>query len=262
MDTAQRGIIQMGEKEFAEAAFYRMKSALGVDSVSEIARILDIPKSTVFNWVNRGTIPFEGCLATAQKKGVSLDWLFLGREQSTDSTRLEALEAENAQLRAENQRLRRETAETGRPRIEAKPELWGYLEAIAEHGPIKTAELAQMLGEAEGKVGERCLMLFRRGTIFHSQEGWMVVEGAILRADREEEVETALSMAMREMEERIVPRARKLNGIVVMADVSVAGDMPGSMIMSTIHEAVARLENENGTAMRLVIGVAPLLEND
>lgn len=70
-------------KKFVEAIVDRMKKVIGVTRDKELADYLGGSKSGPAVWKVRGTIPFEECIALAQKHGVSLDWLILGRGDDT-----------------------------------------------------------------------------------------------------------------------------------------------------------------------------------
>lgn len=57
----------------------RSKIAIGVKSDSDLARWLDVAQSVVAGYKRRNTVPLEQCIKIAEKTGVSLDWLILGR---------------------------------------------------------------------------------------------------------------------------------------------------------------------------------------
>ena len=58
----------------------RAKSALSVLSDKDFAEQLGISASTVVGYKQRGVVPLEQCIKIAEKTGVSLDWLILGKE--------------------------------------------------------------------------------------------------------------------------------------------------------------------------------------
>ena len=49
-------------------------------SDAELARVLDIPASTVANWNKRGSVPVAVCTQAAAHNNLSLDWLVFGKE--------------------------------------------------------------------------------------------------------------------------------------------------------------------------------------
>ena len=72
----------MGSKPSFDGNLSRLKDSLGVESDADLARLLDIPASTVANWKSRGTVPLAVCVQAATERGVSLDWLILGKEKA------------------------------------------------------------------------------------------------------------------------------------------------------------------------------------
>jgi len=65
----------------AEQIINRMKSTLKVTMDKDIAAHFDIKQASVHNWRKRGTLPFEQCVQLALEKGISLDWLIIGRNE-------------------------------------------------------------------------------------------------------------------------------------------------------------------------------------
>nr|WP_158608539.1 helix-turn-helix domain-containing protein [Stagnimonas aquatica] len=57
----------------------RLQVVLGVSSDSALARPLGVGVSTPASWRNRNSIPFDECMQVALERGVSLDYLILGR---------------------------------------------------------------------------------------------------------------------------------------------------------------------------------------
>src|SRR5680860_432708 len=66
----------------AEQMIDRMKSVLKVTMDKDIATHFDIKQASVHNWRKRGTVPFEQCVQLALEKGISLDWLIIGRNEN------------------------------------------------------------------------------------------------------------------------------------------------------------------------------------
>jgi hypothetical protein len=58
----------------------RMKEVTGVSKDVELAEVIGASRSQPAVWKIRERVPFAECMALAQKHGVSLDWLLLGRE--------------------------------------------------------------------------------------------------------------------------------------------------------------------------------------
>lgn len=57
----------------------RMKKVLGVTKDKDLAAAFGGSRSTPAAWKVRGSIPFTECVVLAETKGISLDWLILGR---------------------------------------------------------------------------------------------------------------------------------------------------------------------------------------
>ena len=84
----------MGGKPSFYGNLSRLKDSLGVESDADLARLLDIPASTVANWKSRGAVPLAVCVQAATENGVSLDWLILGKENAVFDPDAAALAAE------------------------------------------------------------------------------------------------------------------------------------------------------------------------
>lgn len=56
-----------------------MKTVVGVQMDKALSEALGVSKSFVSVIKNRGTIPYEECVALALERHISLDWLILGR---------------------------------------------------------------------------------------------------------------------------------------------------------------------------------------
>ena len=63
-------------------------------SDAELARVLDIPASTVANWNKRGSVPVAVCTQAAAHNNLSLDWLVFGKESVAFDLDAAALAAE------------------------------------------------------------------------------------------------------------------------------------------------------------------------
>ncbi|MDK4680780.1 helix-turn-helix domain-containing protein [Kingella negevensis] len=57
----------------------RAKIAVNVKSHADLARFLAVTPSAIFGYEKRDTLPLEQCIKIAEKTGVSLDWLILGK---------------------------------------------------------------------------------------------------------------------------------------------------------------------------------------
>ena len=64
----------------------RAKLALGVDSDAELSRALGISTSAVVGYHKRDSVPLEQCIKIADKTGVDLNWLILGKGTAPDGT--------------------------------------------------------------------------------------------------------------------------------------------------------------------------------
>lgn len=56
----------------------RLQLVFGAKDDTELSRLMGQKRSTVGNWRNRGSIPYTDCVAVAEEKGISLDWLLTG----------------------------------------------------------------------------------------------------------------------------------------------------------------------------------------
>lgn len=67
------------KKVLIQAIVDRMKEVLGVSKDVELAEAIGVSRSQVAVWKIRERLPLAECLAIAEQKGISLDWLVLGR---------------------------------------------------------------------------------------------------------------------------------------------------------------------------------------
>ena len=63
----------------ATDTIHRLQGVLGLNSVRDLSQKLDIPQTTIRNWIHRDSIPYGLCADIAAQHGVSLDWLILGK---------------------------------------------------------------------------------------------------------------------------------------------------------------------------------------
>jgi hypothetical protein len=92
-----------------EAVLARVASVAGVTRDIDVARILGVRKQALPTWRQRGTVPYDRLMVFAQERGVSLDYLLLGRrpegiDTSVFAKVLTALMAENSEQRMLNAR--------------------------------------------------------------------------------------------------------------------------------------------------------------
>lgn len=57
----------------------RAKQAVQATSDADLARFLEISTPVVAGYRKRETVPLEQCIKIAERTGVSLDWLILGK---------------------------------------------------------------------------------------------------------------------------------------------------------------------------------------
>lgn len=57
----------------------RLRLVIGAESDAVLSRALDISPATVSSWRNRDSRPYALCIEIAEARGLSLDWLLLGR---------------------------------------------------------------------------------------------------------------------------------------------------------------------------------------
>lgn len=68
--------------DIVQAVIDRMKTVLGVTTDKEVSLYFGGSRSAAGVWKTRGRIPILECIQLAQERGVSLDWLVLGRPQT------------------------------------------------------------------------------------------------------------------------------------------------------------------------------------
>lgn len=64
----------------------RAKLAFGVDSDAALSRALGVSTSVIVGYHKRDTVPLEQCIKIAQKTGVDLNWLIMGKGTAPDGT--------------------------------------------------------------------------------------------------------------------------------------------------------------------------------
>lgn len=69
----------MSDSNFEHEFLERFKEIHGVSTDAQLAKALGKSPSSIHNWRKRGNIPIDECLEVAKLKGVSLDWLILGK---------------------------------------------------------------------------------------------------------------------------------------------------------------------------------------
>lgn len=70
----------MSKEILAKDVVERLMAVYGVKDQTALAGEIGSKQSTISNWLQRNTIPYEVCVLTAQAKGVSLDYLILGKD--------------------------------------------------------------------------------------------------------------------------------------------------------------------------------------
>jgi phage repressor protein C with HTH and peptisase S24 domain len=63
----------------AQQTIHRIQQVLATDTIKDLAHILNIPQTTIRNWLHRDSIPYSVCTQLAQTHHISLDWLVLGK---------------------------------------------------------------------------------------------------------------------------------------------------------------------------------------
>lgn len=61
-----------------EALLDRVKEWIGEKKDADVARALDVSRSSISTWRARGTVPYGELVQWAYRNDVSLDWLFYG----------------------------------------------------------------------------------------------------------------------------------------------------------------------------------------
>lgn len=115
----------------------RLRQATGADSDADLARKLGLSAgSVVSNWQRRDTVPLSECLRIASERGISLDWLLLGRGPMT-ATREGCLDAQPYSPRggcAITTERGADCIEEDRPRVVAEAPREPLVQAVGRRG--------------------------------------------------------------------------------------------------------------------------------
>lgn len=260
----------------------RLQHALGVSSQTALANALNINKSTVANWFKRNSTPFEEVVAAAKSSDISLDWLLLGRGDRHEHKKVRALEQQVEVLKGELERL---AGKVGVPEsdhsldvvvpgelkyfatdgVEFPPEtgkisnLLKIIDYIMRNGRGTEGELQAQLNVSMTELQQYCAYLYRHRVLKRSADAWILTRDAVLRVASDEDVATVARAALQFLWERVVPgtRASESRGIIVIAEIRVAGDEPGEKLMRVIRNALATVDDDAGKPQKIVVGVAP-----
>ena len=73
----------------AQSVLDQLRQALNVKSDSDLSRVLGVKRATLANWKTRDAIPYAICVTVALEKGISLQWLLIGKGEmlSNDNDR-------------------------------------------------------------------------------------------------------------------------------------------------------------------------------
>ena len=82
----------------------RLKSALEVETDTELAQIFGLQQSSLASWRSRNRLNHRKIIALCNNKGISLDWLY-GFEQHAPEGSSATTPAQHDELEAENERL-------------------------------------------------------------------------------------------------------------------------------------------------------------
>ena len=69
----------MDAKKHADQVIARIKSVVGAKSDRELARYFEMGDTTITSKRQRGSVPYDEAVQIALTKGISLDWLILGK---------------------------------------------------------------------------------------------------------------------------------------------------------------------------------------
>lgn len=67
------------ENSLVSSPVIRAKEALGVETDTALAKALGVAQSVIGGYNRRNTVPLEQCVKIAERTGVALDWLILGK---------------------------------------------------------------------------------------------------------------------------------------------------------------------------------------
>lgn len=76
----------MDKKQFLRRIFDRLKDREGLATDVGLVDVLHTQRTTLESWRARGPVPWDALVEYAQARGVSLDWLLLGRESAAPGT--------------------------------------------------------------------------------------------------------------------------------------------------------------------------------
>ncbi len=71
----------MAKKTESAPPLARLMQSLGVETLADAARELDVPYKTAYSWSVRGEVPKKYAIAAAAKSGHSVDWILGVREE-------------------------------------------------------------------------------------------------------------------------------------------------------------------------------------
>lgn len=224
----------------------RLAFILGTSSYQEMADRLGVSKSTVGNWHHRGSVPFEECIRVAMERGVSLDWLFVGRGKPylRDAPEPSSLEPD-ADLRS-------------LARLSSMAQVFQVL-CMLERAPATEREVVERTG-LEPDLVRGCLLLLAREKLAVVEAGWWrhLANADILKSRDSADVSAHAMAATEFLTRDVIQRVGESDVVLSTADVCIVGPMASRRLMAALMGAADGIAvDQNGVVLRVVIGIAP-----
>lgn len=273
----------------------RMRDALGVETDTQLATALDLPRATVSNWRYRNSIPFEACVSLAQSRGISLNWLLLGEGErrittsqhdvvgpmaSRSDTRIPVVGAVLRDYRAASEK---EAARLGvelglgmvalMARRSSYGAAWRLIRVLASAPPegLLASEVQERVvgpnpSEADsGDFAADVQLMLRRGLLLQSELGGDLVlrlaEHGVVRPTADADVAELLQEALRILVNDVWPNVAEETGALVVTKARILPKDLQPTIKEIKASIMAILESRDSNApeaewLNLVMGAA------
>lgn len=247
----------------------RIQQTVGARSLDELAERLQVARSTLNGWGTRRSIPYEKCVEVAEQYGVSLDWLMLGRGSLTAEQ--EELKQLRARVHELEQRLQVKTMSEPFAALAALAEqlnsmpqpvgdvktAWKVLNLLSSEGPLTDAAIQSRLGLSQQALEYYLRLLYPANLISKTSSGWIQTGMALTNATTREEFLMLCRQASSVMSTALASRMAGQRSAVAVAEVKIAGPLPGEQILGAIRNALLSIENPAGSVINVEIGLTP-----